>query len=83
MVFSQSRPLVTIGDAIASFLDFPDPTTRNMGPLSVTEWQRHISNRKLRGDSPLPSAQDTAWKTRNGSYFSAVTPLRWCLTMSL
>ena len=83
IVFFQSSPLVTIGDAIASFLDTPDPITRNMGPLSVTEWQKQISNRGSRRDSPVPSAQNTVWKTRNRFYLSSVSRPRWYLTMSL
>ena len=65
------QPMVTIGDAIASFLDDPDPTTSGLAPLSVDVFRggRKVSQRP--------------WKVQARRYFHGVTRLRWILTLSL
>lgn len=32
---TKENPLLTMGDAVASFLDKRDPTTKNLSPLSL------------------------------------------------
>ena len=65
------QPMVTIGDAIASFLDDPDSTTSGLAPLSVDVFRggRKVSRRP--------------WKVQARRYFHGVTRLRWILTLSL
>lgn len=67
------RPLTTLGDAIASFLDEPDPTTKNQ---CLAEQNHFHHKREWR-----PVALE--WKGKGHSWFSAASPSRWLLCNSL
>lgn len=51
------RPLVTIGDALASFLDCEDIITRNMGPISASEVRERSVSLGLRQKERLGALQ--------------------------
>ena len=66
---TASEPLVTIGDAIASFLEKPDFTTEGMcltkrSRFTDLTWKRRI----------------LTYRTRQCRWFSAASPQRWLLT---
>ncbi|KAH6845132.1 hypothetical protein B0I37DRAFT_406712 [Chaetomium sp. MPI-CAGE-AT-0009] len=67
---SSFRPLATLGDAIASFLEEPDPTTQGACLLSKTDiW---------RGRWPLEEAK--YWVPKNHYWFRSVSLPRWMAT---
>jgi hypothetical protein len=37
---AKANPIVTMGDAVVSFLDERDVMTRNMGPLSICDFKK-------------------------------------------
>ena len=42
------KPLATIGDAVKSFLEAPDETTRGCGPLSLKDWRGLVRRFRIR-----------------------------------
>ncbi|KAH6649907.1 hypothetical protein F5144DRAFT_522677 [Chaetomium tenue] len=70
---SSFRPLATLGDAIASFLEDPDPTTQGACLLSKTDiW---------RGRWPLEAAK--YWVPQTHYWFRSVSLPRWIGTFLL
>lgn len=68
----KSEPLITLGDAISSFLNDPDPTTKNMcladkNEFRKTGWQ----------------ATKTTWKPGRHRWFRAASFRRWVICNSL
>lgn len=45
--YHRSQPLVTLGDALASFLDQPDPTTENMCLANKYSFARNMNGDSL------------------------------------
>ena len=85
-VWKQKTPtLVTIGDAVASFLDSPDPTTvercmmTKADVLNAHWYKKHISNGQA--DFVAPSA--TEWLPKHNHWFSAASVPRWVTCISL
>lgn len=66
------HPLVTIGDAVASFLGQPDPTTRGYGALEARSqaWKEN-----------KPAL--TRWKERSRIGFQAASAARWSISSIL
>lgn len=62
------EPLVTLGDAIASFLERPDGSTIGFGPMSadVKQWNERVDQTTGR-----------VWKSRTRSGFGAASGPRW------
>lgn len=67
LLFGRYQPLVTLGDAIASFLQDPDPSTRNNALLTKT------NIRSKMGD----------WGFTEGKYWAPTRGTRWFRTASL
>ena len=65
-----SNPLLTIGDAIASFLEAPDASTVGYGAISATDMSRIA---KHAGTTP------TGWEGKRRNGFYAASPIRWVL----
>jgi hypothetical protein len=75
----QDKPLVTLGDAISSFLERQDPTTSGSGPLSKTDFSRG-----KRWVLQLGGLPETWWSARNGHHWArAASTLRWCICLTL
>ena len=83
LVLSNFDPLVTIGDAIASFLDTPDSTTRHVGPISALTLPTQNSGTVLEWPSSRLIAHNGAWKAQPHHYSDTVTRARWRWTLSL
>lgn len=67
------EPLVTLGDAISSFLDRPDPTTRGCGAMSASDiksWNSTLHPFSGAGAS-------TVWKAKAKNGFAAASTKRW------
>ena len=63
-------PLVTVGDAVCSFMERHDPTTAGYGPLSMFDTKEHLSKNKayreiIRG--PLSFSHSTEYFSRTKS----------------
>ncbi|KAL1842642.1 hypothetical protein VTJ49DRAFT_4553 [Mycothermus thermophilus] len=69
------RPLATLGDAIASFLEDPDPTTRGACLLSKADVRR--------GCWPPFAAQARYWVPREHFWFRSVSGPRWAVSVPL
>ena len=83
LVLSSFNPLVTIGDAIASFLNTPDSTTRYVGPISVLTLQNRDSGTILERPSSQLIAHNGAWKDQLHHYSDTVSRARWRWTLIL
>ncbi|KAH7310628.1 hypothetical protein B0I35DRAFT_439442 [Stachybotrys elegans] len=70
------QPLSTIGDAIASFLDFPDHTTANMGPVSVLAGKRGQM-------SMVKNERPCTFKPKPRRWARAVSVSRWVACLLL
>jgi hypothetical protein len=75
----HDTPLITIGDALESFLDAPDPTTKNMCLLTRSKINGGAWNNALSDHDTLPAIA-THVPLR---WMSAATPLRWLTTLFL
>ena len=62
------RPLITIGDAIASFLTYPDPVTARIGAPAVAE-----------DGSWTPPILSTPWKPQRCHWFCGASLRQWCV----
>lgn len=45
------KPLVTLGDALASFMTSPDPFTQDLGPLSAVQIRQALTRARIRDAS--------------------------------
>ena len=86
-IWQQKVPtLVTIGDAISSFLDSPDPTTIKHCMMSRIDVVRGRWRRQKRSPVELTSSQDLlsrAWSPKQKRWFSAASGRRWFICISL
>jgi hypothetical protein len=86
MVFGNlGRPLLTIGDAISSFMAKPDPYTKSLPLVSKLDFERHHSEwgplrSALRNKLAIPK-RVFLWTVSSKRRFIATSPLRWLLTM--
>ncbi|KIW14026.1 hypothetical protein PV08_06807 [Exophiala spinifera] len=77
----RDTPLITMGDAVESFLNEPDRTTE--GRCLLTR-QEVIKLERMKQDWNLRKTRTTQPKTarpRAARWFEAASWLRWCLTM--
>lgn len=68
--FEASPTLVTVGDAIQSFLDDPDPSTREMSAASLASFQESVWS--------LPRTAQPV-RLRRYRWFQALSLRRWAL----
>ena len=64
-------PLLNIGDAISSFLEQPDETTRNLGPVS----KRNVIGRR----QPWSMYNAVAYESKRTFWFRAASLRRWII----
>ncbi|KAJ5164845.1 uncharacterized protein N7500_006675 [Penicillium coprophilum] len=74
---NRSPPLLTIGDAISSFISRPDPTTNNLCWLSSTHVRKGTWTRTREASAPVYRSL-----SKPGSWLRAVTRWRWIATLS-
>ena len=74
---SRPPPLLTVGDAIASFMARPDPTTKNQC------WMSGRQVRKGHWNSKTDSYDEVNYRYlgKRKRWFSAATPFRWAITL--
>lgn len=83
LLLSNFNPLVTVGDAISSFLAHPDPNTRGLGPVSCVDvrsgkWQRKASRARGLRDSVRSTAG--YWSADVHRHYLSMSGLQWVLT---
>lgn len=71
----EETPLCTLGDAISSFLEVPDPLTSKMGVVS-----RDLLDQKEMWKS---DAKSVLWDAKRRRWYSSASKRRWIFTMSL
>ena len=87
-LFWMRRPgFITIGDAIESFLDQPDPHTEGSCTFSASQWNTYWNFQKcstawrtlIGSNKPqLPFKDlDKPWKPRKRRWWRSVSPFRW------
>ncbi|OQE39937.1 hypothetical protein PENCOP_c006G06082 [Penicillium coprophilum] len=74
---NRPPPLLTIGDAISSFISRPDPTTKNLCWLSSTHVRKGTWTRTREASAPVYRLL-----SKPGSWSRAVTRWRWIATLS-
>lgn len=75
-------PILTIGDAITSFLHHPDPSSQNgcfLTSREVKSMRQSLSNKFIR----KPLHKPRAFKDRRKSWYSAASGRRWALTICI
>ena len=84
---SSFQPLTTIGDAIASFLTNPDPTTTGQGTLSVIDF--HDGRQGFQWYDPISQADQRGrvsrgrrWRSRRYFWFRAASVKRWIVALT-
>ena len=85
-VWKQKTPtLVTIGDAIASFLDSPDSTTVGRCMTTKADVLRgHWSKKDISsGQADFVATSATKWLPKHNRWFSAASVKRWVTCISL
>ena len=74
LIWTQSKPLLTIGDAIASFLENPDPTTEAYPVADKYHSIKHTVSHE---------AAQAAYRARYHLWFSSASRRRWFITTIL
>ncbi|KAK3689186.1 hypothetical protein B0T22DRAFT_440679 [Podospora appendiculata] len=70
--------LYTLGDAIASFMRVPDPTTVDMGLATRDDFlQKRTWKNKLMREAAKPPLQPRQWKKESTHWRKAASPRRW------
>lgn len=81
LTFLQFDPLITIGQAVASFLENPDPTTEGLGAHSARDVRGEWLSNPQSGTYWSELNQDHIYKSERRRWFSGASPLRWFLTL--
>ncbi|KAM0806753.1 hypothetical protein AB5N19_07090 [Seiridium cardinale] len=78
----RDQILYTLGDAIASFMRKPDPSTKDMCLASKENflWKRPLSN-QLRKQAPEPSRDAREWIFEPRLWMSSASLKRWCILL--
>lgn len=74
---SRPPPLLTVGDAIASFMARPDPTTKNQCWMSGRQVRKGHWNSKT---DPYDEV-NYRYLGKRKRWFRAATPFRWAITL--
>lgn len=64
---AEGNPLVTVGDAIASFIDEKDSTTVSMGPVGVHDIKKGYLGTIITWSDPRWRWKDATSKTRRAT----------------
>ena len=88
LLMKSYRPLITIGDAICSFMSTSDQTSAGLGPVScraVREGAEKLHKKTvhtMRAQLPqeMQACSGHVWRTLNQTYFSAVGFGKWAAT---
>ena len=90
LLCSTFTPLVTIGDAIASYIDEPDPSTKDLGAISARDLYKNpepgfasIHNSRLIAVGLHRRYRKKSWRNQKAKYFSGATSSRWKWTLCL
>ena len=78
---SRSSPLLTSGDAIASFLEDPDETTKGMCWASMNSIKKKNWTTRPKGQEPQRPAVRYQLLTRPQQWRKASSPIHWFVTM--
>lgn len=76
----KTATLVTLGDAVSSFIDDPDPTTVGrctMAKEKVIEWAKSQKPEKPVPQPAMPQARYNYSQTRGHYWFGAASVRRW------
>lgn len=82
----RDHTLVTIGDALASFLDNPSELTQGRCLMAKVDVDKGPMRWRLRGTKDKPNTQPlpiTYWGPLRRRWFGAASVTRWCVTMGL
>ena len=82
LVFLQFDPLITIGQAVASFLDHPDPTTEGLGAYTARDVRGKWLSTSADGTYFTELNQDHIYKPERRRWFSGAAPSRWAWTLA-
>ncbi|MGI4815484.1 MAG: hypothetical protein ACRYGG_19400, partial [Janthinobacterium lividum] len=74
LIESRDEPLMTIGDAVASFLTYPDLTTAAYESVNSIPRSRNFHRRRI---------HCWYWPSAASPWFSGASKTRWCLTSGL
>ena len=83
LLLADFHPFITVGDAIASFLSFPDQNTKTEGTVSahdVRHREVELVTELSRMLNCLP--QSRAWKVDRYKWFTGASLRRWLATAS-
>lgn len=87
----QHSPLITVGDAIESFLSCPDHATNVFAPLTIRDvrkggWGATTLKKVSAGPHPEASIETNIWKwqdtTKRNFSFRSASVSRWTITIS-
>lgn len=75
-------PLLTIGDSVASFMTNPDPTTANLGPITIRAVKALGRDKTSDRSKVWSSDRSSGWQPSSRlRWFHAVSVQRWCFTI--
>jgi hypothetical protein len=74
---TRESPLLTVGDAVASFLKEPDSWTAGMCLASKETYEKQAKSVERWQPGPSP------YVIRRGTMFTSASKLRWCLSIAL
>ena len=77
LIFLRFNPIITIGDAIASFLENPDPTTAGLGAMSARDVRGKWRVAGNGAEYFEELNKDRVWRNKRCRWFSGASPLRW------
>lgn len=84
IVFSHDleKPLLTIGDSVASLITDPDPMTENLGPITMHAVKAIDRHKKSDPTKIWSSDRSPPWQPSSRlRWFHAVSLQRWCFTI--
>ena len=81
LVFLQFEPLITMGSAVASFLERPDATTAGLGAYTARDVRGKWISDPQSGNYWSELNQDNIYKPERRRWFSGGSPTRWAFTM--
>ncbi|KAI1856560.1 hypothetical protein JX265_011519 [Neoarthrinium moseri] len=78
----KDQILYTLGDAIASFMRRPDPTTENMCLAPKEDFLQHRTwANRLRKQNPMPSQEARTWTYKERRWMSSASLKRWLILL--
>ncbi len=75
--FIKDEPLITVGDAVASFLDTPDTATEGLCLYSGKDFARRRKNTSISNRAPRP------WRYTGRRWYETASKTRWGLTLAM